>query len=102
MYYNHQVPKPIYELKYNFTIYDDLGATMFLFTIYSYMNLAAPTDVKTGAYTINKTHFNLPSRRKYRRRNVEYGKGERVCADPGLERLWGLFGFHDSQTSCSI
>jgi len=44
MYYNHQVPKPIYKLKYDQFFYDVLVATMFLFTIYSYTNLPVTTN----------------------------------------------------------
>ncbi len=48
MYYNHQVPKPIYKFEFDFTVYnqyfyDDIMATIFPITIYSYTNLPAPT-----------------------------------------------------------
>jgi len=48
MYYKNQVPNLFYELKYNFTVYDqffydDLVATMLPCTIYSHTIFPAPT-----------------------------------------------------------
>jgi len=69
MYYNHQVPKPIYVLKYDFAIcdqyfYDDLVATIFPFTIYSYTNLPAPT------YFTAQNYYYYWSRQKYTGQSV--------------------------------
>jgi len=48
MYYKNQVPNLFYELKYDFTVYDqffydDLVATMLPCTIYSHTIFPAPT-----------------------------------------------------------
>ncbi len=48
MYYQYIVPNTFYKLKYDVTVYDQffyyvLVDTIFLFKIYSYMNLPAPT-----------------------------------------------------------
>jgi hypothetical protein len=49
MYYKNQVPNLFYELKYDFTVYDqffydDLVATMLPCTIYSHTIFPAPTN----------------------------------------------------------
>ena len=51
MYYKNQVPNLFYELKYDFTVYDQfiydaLVATISPFTIYSHTIFPAPTVFK--------------------------------------------------------
>ena len=52
MYYKNQVPNLFYELKYDFTVYDqffydDLVATMLPCTIYSHTIFPAPTEFRS-------------------------------------------------------
>ena len=52
IYYKNQVPNLFYELKYDFTVYDqffydDLVATMLPCTIYSHTIVPAPTKINT-------------------------------------------------------
>ena len=57
MYYKNQVPNLFYELKYDFTVYDQfiydaLVATISPFTIYSHTIFPAPTH-----FLISKKNF---------------------------------------------
>jgi hypothetical protein len=64
MYYKNQVPNLFYELKYDFTVYDQffydaLVTTMLPCTIYSHTIFPAPTELSIRFVVVSIQHLKI-------------------------------------------